>query len=256
MPDLARVNSKMLYASSRASVKEAFGNSALTEDYFISDPSELTMDAFEKSRQAVDRKTLLTFEEQAKDEAVRGEILAMSDGVALTVSDIPITVSKSGEDAIKAVGSGSNNVAILHLNDESQELLADTKGTRKSGMDDVQKVCVAAKKPRYVLIRYPHKAPSGDAKEAMIFIYYCPDEAHPRLKMMYSTCKAMVLSVVEKLKVQVTKRYEASEGNELTDQMVMAELYPKKAEKVTFAKPKAKSKGRRKLISKKKFVAS
>uniref|UniRef100_A0A7S2TWC2 ADF-H domain-containing protein n=1 Tax=Lotharella oceanica TaxID=641309 RepID=A0A7S2TWC2_9EUKA len=258
MPDLARVNSKMLYASSRASMKEAFGHEVLTEDYFISDKSEMVFSAFMKSREKVNKEDLLTFEEQAKNEAKRGEILAMSDGVALTVADVPITVSKAASDAITACVDKKTNVAILLLESNTQELLSETSIVKNAAMEDIAKVCTAKKEPRYLYHRYIHQNPeTKEQKTANLFIYYCPDDAQPRMKMMYSTCKAMVLRVLEKMSVPVTNKFEASTGQELTDRVVMDELYPKKTEKVTFKKPKAGGKkGKRRLISKKKFTAS
>uniref|UniRef100_A0A6V3SSR8 ADF-H domain-containing protein n=1 Tax=Lotharella globosa TaxID=91324 RepID=A0A6V3SSR8_9EUKA len=258
MPDLARVNSKMLYASSRASMKESFGHEVLTEDYFISDKNEMVYSVFMKSREKVDKSELLTFEEQAKNEAKRGEILAMSDGVALTVADVPITVSKAASDAVTACVDKKTNVAILLLESNTQELLSETSIVKNAAMEDIAKVCTAKKEPRYLYHRYIHQNPdTKEQKTAHLFIYYCPDDAQPRMKMMYSTCKAMVLRVLEKMNVPVTNKFEASTGGELTDRVVMDELYPKKTEKVTFKKPKAGGKkGKRRLISKKKFTAS
>mmetsp|Transcript_14643 Transcript_14643/g.26356 ORF Transcript_14643/g.26356 Transcript_14643/m.26356 type:complete len:346 (-) Transcript_14643:70-1107(-) len=256
MPDTARVNSKMLYASSRAAMKTGFGNASCSEDYFISEQSELNLQTFLDSRATVDKTHLMTFEEQAKSEAVRGEILAMSDGVALTVSDAPITVSAAATQAITSVKEQKCNTAVLLLEPKSQELLADTKTVAKvnAAMEDVASVCLSQKEPRFVLHRYTHQH-EGKDKEAMLFIYYCPDEAIPRMKMMYSTCKAMVLTVLEKMEIAVTNKFEASTEGELADRAVLDDLYPKKAEKMTFAKPKTKSKGKRRLISKKKFSA-
>jgi len=258
MPDLARVNSKMLYASSRAAMRSDFGSSALGEDYFISEKSEMTYKAFAKSRAKVDKEDLLTWTEQAKNEAKRGEILAMSDGVALTVADVPITVSKEAKATLSSVKDSISNKAIMYLEPKTQELLVDTASiVKNAAMDDIQKVCTTKKEPRYVLHRYSHQSPDDSkTKEAMLFIYYCPDDANPRLKMMYSTCKSMVLRVLEKMEIKVTNKYEASTSQELTDRVVMDELYPKKSEKLSFAKPKAKTaKGKRRLISKKKFSA-
>eukprot|EP00466_Bigelowiella_natans_P007980 jgi/Bigna1/91205/estExt_fgenesh1_pg.C_920066 len=167
MPDSARVNSKMLYASSRAAIKNDFGSSSLSEDYFISDKDELTLQAFLKSRAKMDKNELMTFQEQAKDEATRGEILAMSDGFALTVADVPITVSKEANAALSSVKAKISNKAILLLNSKTQELLHDSKVTVKNAaMEDIQKVCMAQKEPRYVLHRYSHKF-EGKTKDAM-----------------------------------------------------------------------------------------
>mmetsp|Transcript_21664 Transcript_21664/g.32257 ORF Transcript_21664/g.32257 Transcript_21664/m.32257 type:complete len:350 (-) Transcript_21664:15-1064(-) len=256
MPDLALVKLKMLYASSRATMKETFGNSSLTEDYFISSKKEFNLKDFESSRAKVAHVELLTSQEADKFEAARDEILAMSEGVALTVADIPIKMSKGIVDAIESFKSSQINTVMMLLEKNTQELLADTKNVKKkkSAMDDICNICKSQKLPRYVLHRYTHVPPTGGGtKDAILFVYYCPDDANPRMKMMYSTCKSMVLRIMEEKKVAITNRYEASTEQELTDATVMYELYPKKTEKVVFAKPKAKKKGKRRLISKKKF---
>ncbi len=212
MPDSAMVNSKMLYASSRASLKEGFGASALTDDYFISDASEMTLDAFTKERTVVeDQQDLMTFNERAKSAAVRAEMSAMSESVQLTVADVPIKTSGEAKTAIENVKDGSNNLATLILETKTQELRADTANCLGNGsMEDVSKICTAQKEARFLLFRYEHKNPSGESKSTMVFMYYCPDEAPPRMKMMYSTCKSMVLRILEKLEVTVDSKVYAA----------------------------------------------
>lgn len=47
-----------------------------------------------------------------------------------------------------------------------------------------------------------------------------------------------------KLDVEVTKNLEVSKPDEVNDENVLDELYPKKQEKKTFSKPKGRSKAK------------
>lgn len=84
---------------------------------------------------------------------------------------------------------------------------------------------------------------------SFIFLYYCPDDIKPKLKMFYSTCKQVVVKLCENLGVVLSKSIELSETKEITTAAVLEELYPQVAVKKTFKKPARPGRGNARLIS-------
>ena len=91
--------------------------------------------------------------------------------------------------------------------------------------------------PRYHFFRYRH-AFEDNTLEQVIFIYSCPMKSKVRERMLYSSCKAAVITVGQELGITADKVSEASDASELTESFVYEELHPKKPdEKKTFKKP-------------------
>lgn len=106
--------------------------------------------------------------------------------------------------------------------------------------------------PRYILHNFRHEKDEKTV-DTLVFFYFCPDSAKPRLKMFYSSCKAMVVKICEGIGLEVKKLLEGSESSELSSSAVLDELYPKTSVKKTFAKPKGRGKGPRRMAPGTKF---
>eukprot|EP01137_Pigoraptor_chileana_P020677 Opistho-2@83353 len=107
--------------------------------------------------------------------------------------------------------------------------------------------------PRYHFFLFKHDF-EGERLESHLFIYSCPGYAAKiKERMLYSSCKAPLLSVAEsELGIEFVKKLEISEPSELTEDFVMEELHPRKEEaKKGFSRPQRPGKGGRKLVGSK-----
>jgi len=95
--------------------------------------------------------------------------------------------------------------------------------------------------------KYVH---DGANKSKILLIYYCPNKAIPKLKMLYSTSKANVVKIFDTIGIKEFHNLEVNEQSELAEDVVIADIHPPTANDRGFAKPKAGGRGKAKLATK------
>lgn len=75
----------------------------------------------------------------------------------------------------------------------------------------------------------------------MLFFYTCP--ATPgakaiKFRMMYPLMKRAVLETASRTGVEVDKKFEVEETDEITEETVLGDLHPRVEEKKAFSRPK------------------
>jgi len=236
VPPLAIVREKMVIASSLASLKQGLSASVfLNNDFSISSPSECTVEEYEHGTKEVAEKDVMTIQEQLKHDAQNESVLSMGESKVSAMMDIPIKLSDEATQSMEKLLKGTVDTVLYRMNPDTEALEVDTSGNFK-----IEAITAKFPKnePRFVIHNFPHDHEGHKAK-AFVFFYFCPDVAKPRLKMMYSSCKGIVIKVALAAGVDLKKNLEASEPNEITPAVVLTELYPKKDEKVAFKKPSA-----------------
>uniref|UniRef100_A0A3Q1BFM8 ADF-H domain-containing protein n=1 Tax=Amphiprion ocellaris TaxID=80972 RepID=A0A3Q1BFM8_AMPOC len=106
--------------------------------------------------------------------------------------------------------------------------------------------------PRYHFFLYKHSH-EGDYLESVVFIYSMPGySCSIKERMLYSSCKSRLLEEVEKdYHLEIAKKLEIDDGDELTEDFLYDEVHPKQhAHKQAFAKPRgpAGKRGHKRLI--------
>ncbi|XP_041673477.1 twinfilin-2 isoform X2 [Cheilinus undulatus] len=106
--------------------------------------------------------------------------------------------------------------------------------------------------PRYHFFLYKHSH-EGDYLESVVFIYSMPGySCSIKERMLYSSCKSRLLEEVEKdYHLEISKKLEIDDGDELTEDFLYEEVHPKQhAHKQAFAKPRgpAGKRGHKRLI--------
>jgi hypothetical protein len=255
MPDNCTVRDRMVYASSTSALKLGLGAPKFTHDFILRDVKDCTPNGYEEARKKGDEQDVLTHEERMKIEAEQDSLRTASASVSSKMSGmggVPIKASEDSQAAIKAVAQGNSVTVVLHLDPATEQLQKTAIGNME--IEGIVKQ-LPDKEPRFVLHNFKHDNDSKKAS-AFVFVYYCPDIATPKLKMFYSSSKSVVVNLCEQLGASVTKQIETSQAGELTKQLVMDELYPKKADNKAFSKPKAAGKGGRRLAGGAKFDAN
>lgn len=243
VPDKAQVKDKMIYASSRGALKDQLGSQSFAHDFFLTVKSECTLKEFEGAKRQEATDEVLTDGERAKKEAqfeVRKAVAAVK---VAAIADIPIKVSDETVAALQSFVNNQTSLVLFTL-DENSEVLHAVAEAKFEFSDVVAKL--PAREPKYVLLRQE----VDGAAAANVFVYYCPDVAPPKQKMFFSSCKSMVLKVIEKQNIEAPKNLEISEPKELTEELVEELLNPKTQEKKSFAKPARQGRGPNRLNAK------
>jgi len=240
-PDASKVKDRMLFASSIAALRKGFGDSKfINPDTFrTSNKEELDFQAFTRSREEVDHRDLMTSEELYRKEAEKDSVGNVSSEKvgAIVQASSSLKVSKGVGAAVSAFSAGSASSIVFRLNPESEELEEVERGNFT--LDDIAKK-MDKKEPRYALVKFTYDN-DGKRESPNLFVYYCPDSAKPKLKMFYSSAKAMVIQYLADASIEVAKKLEASDPAEVSVQSAMDELHPKVAAKAGFAKPKSQA---------------
>jgi twinfilin-like protein len=241
VPDDSPVRDRMVYASSMSPLKLGLGAAKFGPDFTIRDKKECSPEAYEESKKKMNEEDLLTMEERM---GMRSEsyVSMSTDTVKMSgMSDLPMKTSDDAAAAIQALVAGSVTGVVLAM-DATSEVM----GVVKSGALDIASIVreFPPKEPRYAVFRFPHSHPeTKEDGSAVVFVYYCPDVAGPRLKMFYSSCKSMAVKTCSKFGLECTKQLEISVASELSPASVLDELYPKKSTTKAFAKPAKPGRG-------------
>jgi len=245
VPENSPVRSKMLHASSAGALKEGLGNNKFVPDYHITRIQECSDNDYVHFTKESQDHDIMTYDEIIAKEASLDAHMAIGDVKAAVIAELPVQAADATLEAIQSLAGGGITVAVLLLNGETEVLECGFKG--KMSLEEAA-AKLPPKEPRFVVSRFAHKHPdTGNAEVKNIFIYFCPEGAKPRGKMFYSTSKSVVIKLAAQQGFETHKSIEVSDAKEICDASVLDELYPKKAEKKEFAKPKAQGKGKAKF---------
>jgi len=252
VPELSFVRDKMVFASSLSSLRDGLGASSFANDYSISSPKECSLEEYEHGNQEVHEKAVMTIQEQLRHDAQNESAMSMGEAKVSAMLDIPINVSDEAKQSMEKLKNGSADSVLFRMNPDTEVLEVDSAGNMK--IDGIT-AKFPKSEPRFVIHNFAHEH-DGQKAKSFVFFYFCPDVAKPRLKMMYSSCKGVVIKLALACGIDLKKNLEASEPNEITPAVVLTELYPKKDEKVAFKKPTAGGKGGKSRFRGTKFNAA
>lgn len=247
VPDNAPVRAKMVYASSTSSLKSGLGGSYFAEDWALSEKSECTVDNYEHSIK--DEVEVLKSGNERLNEKTAYEVATMlSDTKVSAIVGIPIKIHDDTIAALKSIKDGSVTTAVLTLDPVTEVLNCEAPNNAS-----VSEWTFPPKEPRYFVHNYKHEK-DGEQKSKLIFVYYCPNSAIPKLKMFYSTIKSNIVTLFGKLEISDVLNYECNAADECTDELLMKEIYPPPVENRSFKKPTSRGRGKAKMTAK--FSAS
>ncbi|KAG4073122.1 hypothetical protein HA402_002511 [Bradysia odoriphaga] len=238
IPDSATIRQKMLYASTKATLKTEFGSAHITEEIHATDIDEVTLAGYHKHKSVFAAPAPLTMREEEMIELKRSEVNThiSTDTRQQTMSGISIPLTASASNGIKDMARGSYN--YLQFNIDLQAEQVNLVKAANVELDRLPKE-VPSDAARYHLYLFKHTH-EGDYLESIVFIYSMPGYSCPvKERMMYSSVKATFCETIHKLGLDIVKRLEIDSGAELTEEFLQDELHPKKIlHRPQFAKPK------------------
>ena len=250
IPDISTIRQKMIYASTKSTLKLEFGGSYLKEEYHATSPDEITFAGYQKNKASMSAPTPLTRQEEEMNELRRTEIKTDVgvDTRHQTLSGINCPISDAALQAIHDLKRGSYNYLQFHIELDKEEI-----HITKAATIDVNKLSeqVPRDHARFHIFLFKHSY-DGDWLESYVFIYSMPGyNCSVKERMLYSSSKAPFLNAIEGLGVEITKRLEVDDAAELSEANLIEEIHPKKMlHKTQFAKPAppSKNRGPRRLI--------
>lgn len=100
---------------------------------------------------------------------------------------------------------------------------------------------ISPSEPRFTFYRFAHEH-GGAQSSPLLFFYTCPVTPGRKAikdRMMYPLMKRAVLEIASKeCGLEVDKKFEVEEPNEITEASILEELHPKVEVKKGFSRPK------------------
>ncbi|XP_037539568.1 twinfilin-1 [Nematolebias whitei] len=238
-PDHSAVRHKMLYAATRATLKKEFGGGHIKDDIFGTSKDDLNLHGYKKylTSQAAPLPLTAAEEElrQIKLNEVQTDISV--DTKQQTLQGVAFPIDSEAAEALKQFRQKKVNYVQLKIDTKSEIIrLCSTEPTE---LKDLSKR-IPKDSPRYHFFLYKHSH-EGDYLESTVFIYSMPGyKCSIKDRMLYSSCKNNLIDMVEsKIKIEIEKKLEIGNGDELTGDFMYEEVHPKQhAHKQLFNKPK------------------
>jgi twinfilin-like protein len=244
IPNASPVRSKMVYASSKAALKSGLGNDKFVHDYNVTTKEEITIDDYAGSLKGVGQEVVMSSDERMYHETRHEHSQGSSEGKVSAIVGVPIKVADSTLEALKGIKSGKHATVELIIDPNTETLSSATPNNTPLGS-----LKYPEREPRYFVHSFQHTH-DGQSQTKLLFIYYCPNKAIPKLKMLYSTCKANIIKIFESLAITDVHNLEANEPDELTEELVLADIHPAAAEDRGFKKIAARGRGQAKKPAK------
>ncbi|XP_045493396.1 twinfilin [Colias croceus] len=237
-PDSAPVRHKMLYASTKATLKQEFGSSHIKDEMHATTKDEVCLKGYKAHLSGVAAPAPLTDREEALkelNESGQGPNYG-TDARQSTMGGISFPITESAKQGILDLQRGSYNYLQFKIDLEEEQICLAKAAIITLPELPAQ---VPANEARYHLYIFKHTH-EGDQLESIVFIYSMPGyTCSIKERMMYSSCKGQFLELIEKMGVEVTKRVGVDEGKELTEEFLYDEIHPKvNLHRPAFAKPK------------------
>lgn len=237
VPLKCKVANKMIYSSSLNGLKNGLGTDYLQAELYITEQKELTQTLLSRALEKVDNTKAMTYTELLAIESAKASIgLATSARVSV---DLLVRTTQKSQDAFAQLQSGAINTAIFTVCPDTQDLDVTHTGNY-TAMNQIQ-AQLNDTQPVFVFMKYNHQNPTTQEQASKnIFVYYCPNKAHVKLKMIYSSAKAELLKLLNSVEIlQRDFGYEASEAHEVNDDNTMKTIYPPSQKIERVAKPMA-----------------
>uniref|UniRef100_A0A1A9W7D2 Twinfilin n=1 Tax=Glossina brevipalpis TaxID=37001 RepID=A0A1A9W7D2_9MUSC len=238
VPDTSSIRQKMVYASTKATLKTEFSTAYIVEEIHATSRDETTWEGYQRHKKAFAAPAPLTTREEELVELRKTELNTdiNTDTKHQTLGGIVCPITEAAEKAIRDLLNGTYDYLQFFIDLEAEEIQVSQTGI--ISITDLPKQ-IPEEHARYHLYLFKHTY-EGDYLESFVFIYSMPGyTCSVRERMMYSSCKAPFLEKLRALGVEIVKKLEIDSGSELTTEFLQDELHPKKIlQRPAFAKPK------------------
>ncbi|XP_032819069.1 twinfilin-1-like [Petromyzon marinus] len=250
-PDLSPVRQKMLYAATRATVKNEFGGGHIKEEMFGTALDDVSYNGYNRHLLARSAPAPLT---AAEEELQRIKLNEVNTDISVdskhqTLQGVAFPIEERALEALYRLKTRKINYVQLSI-DLNLETI-NLEHTERTTVDELPcRIPSDAARYHFFLFTHMHE---GEQLHSVVFIYSMPGyKCSIKERMLYSSCKSSLLDVAEKkIGLDVAKKLEIDDGAELTTEFLYEEVHPRElAYAQAFAKPRGPSgkRGLRRII--------
>lgn len=238
VPEEASIRNKMLYASTKATLKSEFGSAKIKGEFHATSMDELSLKGYNRHKANDRAPAPLTMREEEIQEMRKSEF-KNDYGVESrqqTLTGLECNVDDETLNAIQGLSKGRHNYVQFKIDLKKEQIILD----HVANIDLLKLPSqIPTDQARYHLYLFKHTH-EGDYIESYVFIYSMPGYAcSVKERMLYSCCKALFVKTIEDFGLEISKKIEIDNGSELTEEFLYDQLHPKKIlHKPLFAKPK------------------
>ncbi|XP_064483394.1 twinfilin-1-like [Ornithodoros turicata] len=249
-PDDSPVRQKMLYASTKATLKKEFGGGNITYELFGNIKEDVSLRGYRKFLTSEKAPAPLTLAEEELSSIRKNEARTDTgvDAKHQTLRGLHFPMSDDVVGALFDLKEGQLSYVQLSIDTEKEEINLES---RDNISVNSLRHKIPKNSPRYHLFLFPHSH-EGDHLKSIVFIYSIPGYQCPvKERMLYSSCKSPLVETIEtKVEMEIAKKIEIDDPNELNEAFLLDQLHPKQNIcKQMFAKPKGPAnRGARRLI--------
>ncbi|NXU41714.1 TWF1 protein, partial [Drymodes brunneopygia] len=221
-PDHSPVRQKMLYAATRATLKKEFGGGHIKDEVFGTVQDDVSLNGYKKYLISQSSPAPLTAAEEELRQIKINEADVGVDTKHQTLQGVAFPIAKEAIQALEKLKNKELNYEIDMKNETI--ILANTLDTELKDLP--KRVPKDAARYHFFLYKHTHE---GDYLESIIFIYSMPGyTCSIRERMLYSSCRSPLLEIVEtQLWMQIVRKIEIDNGDELTADFLYEEVHPK-----------------------------
>lgn len=240
IPENASVRQKMLYASTKATLKKEFGSADITEEVHCTEINEVSYEGYLKYKQTfVNAPNPLTSKEEEIELLKKTEIdtnIAVDTRTA-TCKGIDFPIDSKVDEALENYSLKRVTYIQFKINLDEERIELDKAGSTSSLGKEISK-----DHARYHLYLFKHSH-DGVPINTNIFVYSIPSSSVCSIKerMLYSACKNNFIDhITQKFNLNIEKKIEVDESDDLSEEYLLNELYPPAdlLARKQFAKPK------------------
>ncbi|CAG2104333.1 unnamed protein product [Medioppia subpectinata] len=228
-PEDSSIRKKMVYASTKATLKQQFGGGNIAHDYFATTFDEISFSGLQSWLKSNKEGLPLTREEQELKTVRRDE--ALSSCITKTNKTLPGLEFPIDSEAINALFDlKDDNLSYVQLNIDvkNEEIrLCKKKTTNELDIHNIETE-IPNDSARYHLIVFRHTF-DGEFHKSIVFVYSIPNSyISVKERMLYSSCKSALLNAItDRIGIQIDKRLEIDNPGELTHNFLIEELHPR-----------------------------
>lgn len=243
-PDFASVKQKMLYASTKSTLKMEFGAGQVADELFATVEDDISLEGYLKHIKSQQAPAPLTNREEEIEFLKQNEdhTRINVDTKHKTLQGVMFPIEQSAIQALESFKNEKSNYVQLIVNIEEEKIQSKKLYSLNdvSCVEDIRKF-IPEDKGRFHLFRFNHDH-DGEKFKSVIFIYSMPGfSVSIKERMIYSSTKSeMIQYIKSEYGIDISKTVEISEPSELNENFFIEELHPKK---VTDAKKFDKPKG-------------
>ena len=198
IPDGCKVKDRMLLSTTKDSCKKDLGLPYFTVSMHGSSKSDISLDIFKQRRREIAGDELLTDKERQILEERFAEV--ESGPSKQYVHSLQFKVSPTAVEKMKAFGAGKLAAVSLVVAVETETLDFDEEFKNGTGIDEVGAKVAEKEEPRYIFFKKD--------RDTNLFIYFCPEGAAIKLKMIYTTIESNPSGLAAELGIDIAKNLE------------------------------------------------